>query len=102
MTGRTHQIAMRAGERKTRLNSVIETPRRPSRGVVAKLTLRPKRPSMHIISRVAGLAVRWRLVEGRRGMACLAFNYPVGADQWKRDEIVIETNVRSPRCLAMA
>lgn len=69
MTGHALEAFMRTVKRKIRLRIVIEPPECPGIGVVAALTFRPERSSMHVVGRMTGLACNVFLLEGMITMA---------------------------------
>lgn len=90
VTGVAVELSMRAVEGELRAPIVVEVPDLPVPRVVARLALRSEPALMDVVPLVAGDALALRVTESLGGMALLACDRSVFADQGKARLVVVE------------
>lgn len=95
MTGVAIRLLVPAIELEFGALVVIEVPRFPRTGVVARFTFlaQPALVDSIVVFLVAGDAVRWRITEQLRLVAFLAFHFHMHAEQWKARPAVIDQRI---------
>src|SRR5689334_9516266 len=93
MAGVAVELAVPAVERKLGLAVVVEVPGLPVPGVVAGLAARSEPALVHVVLGMAGHALALRVLVARGGVAALAFDHRMPAEQRKVGARVVEAGL---------